>query len=91
MDSHDIGRNRGGIKNALRQITAHTTVIGIASDFLFPTSEQKFIADHIPGANYYEIESILGHDGFLTESKNVSKIIFHALNNKPNTTYLKVS
>ncbi len=29
MDSHDVGRNRGGVENALKKITARTLVIGI--------------------------------------------------------------
>ena len=38
MDSHDVGRNRGGVENALKRITAKTLVIGIKSDVLYPIS-----------------------------------------------------
>lgn len=75
MDSHNVGRNRGGINQALQQITAKTIVLGITSDILFPTSEQKQIADGIPYAEYIEINSLLGHDGFLTELDKVSNVI----------------
>src|SRR5690606_9523832 len=44
MDSHHVGRSRGGVKNSLKLIKAKTLVIGISSDFLFPVSEQKFLA-----------------------------------------------
>ncbi len=90
MDSHNVGRNRGGIGKALASIKSKTTVIGIDSDFLFPVSEQKLIAAHIPNASYFEISSKLGHDGFLTESTNVSSIIEEALNLFAKHTYLKV-
>ena len=91
MDSHNVGRNRGGIKLALSTIKSKTIIIGIDSDFLFPTSEQKILAHLIPNASYQEISSDLGHDGFLTESKTVSKIIKKVLYPDTEKSYLKVS
>jgi homoserine O-acetyltransferase len=75
MDSHHIGRGRGSIEAALRNISAKTLVIGISSDILFPPEEQKYLATHIRGAAYAEIDSFYGHDGFLIETKTISKII----------------
>ncbi len=75
MDSHDIGRGRGGIRAALGSISAKATVIGISSDVLFPTEEQRLIARHIPRGQYVEIDSGYGHDGFLVESRRISEII----------------
>jgi len=49
MDSHNVGRGRGSIEQALSSITAKTLVIGIKSDFLFPVNEQQLLAQHIPG------------------------------------------
>jgi homoserine O-acetyltransferase/O-succinyltransferase len=68
MDSHNVGRNRGSVIEALKQVKAKTLVIGISSDLLFPPSEQKFLAEKIPGALYLEIDSFYGHDGFLIET-----------------------
>ena len=68
MDSHNVGRNRASISDALKSITAKTLVIGISSDLLFPPSEQKFLAEKIPNASYLEIDSFYGHDGFLIET-----------------------
>lgn len=67
MDSHYVGRNRGGIENALSTISAKTLIIGIASDILFPLDEQKKLWLHIPKSKLKTIESIYGHDGFLIE------------------------
>lgn len=75
MDSHHVGRNRGGIENALHQIKAKTLVIGISSDLLFPVEEQKFLAKHIPNAIYTEIDSLYGHDGFLIETEKITNEI----------------
>ena len=90
MDSHNVGRNRGGMEVALSSIKSKTIVIGIDSDFLFPTSEQKILAHLIPDASYREISSNLGHDGFLTENKTVSKIIKKVLSPDARKSYLKV-
>lgn len=81
MDSHNVGRGRGGLDQALGAVLAHTTVIGIDSDILFPVREQKLLAEKISNANYFELSSDLGHDGFLTESAAVSSIIAKVINN----------
>ncbi len=75
MDSHNVGRNRGSILNALAQVKARTLVVGIRSDILFPPSEQQFLARHIPDAAYEEIDSLYGHDGFLIEFRPLTGII----------------
>ena len=75
VDSHNVGRGRGGVEKALSGIKAHTTVVGIDSDALFPVCEQKRIAAAIPGAGYYEITSKFGHDGFLLEYEQLTEII----------------
>ncbi len=81
-DTHNVGRGRGGKKNALKRIKAKTLSIGISSDLLFPVYEQKFVADNIEGASYTEIESLYGHDGFLVETEIISTIIRNFYNNK---------
>ncbi|NJL12360.1 MAG: homoserine O-acetyltransferase [Microscillaceae bacterium] len=73
MDSHHLGRYRGGLEAALRRIEAQTLVVGIASDLLFPVSEQQYLAAHIPQAKYLEIDSPYGHDGFLIEFEKISQ------------------
>ncbi len=76
MDSHNVARNRAETKElALKQIKANTLVIGLTTDILFPLAEQKFLSKNIPGANYAEIDSSFGHDGFLIETEKLSKII----------------
>lgn len=76
MDSHNVARNRADTKEqALTLIKAKTLVIGVATDILFPTSEQKYLAKHITDANYSEIDSDFGHDGFLIETQKLTKVI----------------
>jgi homoserine O-acetyltransferase len=75
MDSHNVGRNRESIEAALKKITAKTLVVGIESDILFPLSEQKLLAKHIPKAKLEVMSSIYGHDGFLVEFDQLKNII----------------
>lgn len=75
MDSHDVGRNRGGAMAALNRIKAQTLIIGIQSDVLFPVEEQRFLARYIPQAELTEIDSLYGHDGFLVENELMTKTI----------------
>lgn len=74
MDSHHLGRARGGqTEIVLKNIRHKTLIIGISSDILCPVQEQQFIAGHMPDATYVEIDSAYGHDGFMLESKVISK------------------
>ncbi|GAA4014212.1 homoserine O-acetyltransferase [Hymenobacter fastidiosus] len=75
MDSHHVGRNRSGVEAALRRIQARTLVIGISSDVLFPPAEQQLLARHIPGAQYAEMDSGFGHDGFLIETAQITHLL----------------
>jgi homoserine O-acetyltransferase len=79
MDSHDVGRGRNGIQNALSQIKAKTVVIGISSDILFPVSEQKTLNKFIPQSKLFVIDSVYGHDGFLIETEKLSEILKNEL------------
>jgi homoserine O-acetyltransferase/O-succinyltransferase len=75
MDSHNVGRNRGGVSSALKQVKAKTLVVGISSDQLFPVGEQQYLAASIPNARYVEIDSDFGHDGFLIETDELTAAI----------------
>jgi homoserine O-acetyltransferase/O-succinyltransferase len=84
MDSHHVGRNRPGVKEALSRIRSRTLCIGITTDILFPVNEQIFLSENIPGSVYKEIDSIFGHDGFLIETEKIGAIIdeFYKLEKK---------
>jgi homoserine O-acetyltransferase/O-succinyltransferase len=80
LDSHHVGRNRGGVESALAGIKAKTIAVGISSDLLFPPNEQKLIAQFVPDSSYFEIDSFYGHDGFLIEVEALTKIIKPIIN-----------
>lgn len=76
MDSHHLGRGRGGdLIKVLQSILQPTLIIGIRSDILCPLDEQSFMADHIPNAKIIEIDSAYGHDGFIIETAQITKFL----------------
>ncbi|MEW1642618.1 homoserine O-acetyltransferase [Streptomyces sp. NPDC091219] len=76
MNSHDIGRDRGGTRAALRRVTARTLVAGVDSDRLYPPYQQAELAAGIPSADGPRvIGSPYGHDGFLIETEQVASLV----------------
>jgi homoserine O-acetyltransferase len=84
MNSHDVGRGRGSVEQALASIKAKSLVVGIDSDRLFPIEDQQRIADSIGGeligGKLQIIESAYGHDGFLIEKHIVGPLLTELLN-----------
>ena len=82
VDSHNIARGRGGIKEALRQIEARTLIVAISSDILFPPEAHEPLREHIANNSYHLIESEFGHDGFLVEHEKLNTIIENFIKNR---------
>ncbi len=86
MDTHDIGRDRGGIVEALRRLAVYgtrLTGVGIEGDILFGTNQVQDLVDAANQAGmdtaYREIHSTKGHDAFLVEWDQVSHCLADAL------------
>jgi homoserine O-acetyltransferase/O-succinyltransferase len=76
LNSHDVGRGRGGVRRALRGCPVPVVVGGITSDRLYPLRLQEELAKLLPGcAELQVVDSIYGHDGFLVESEAVGDLI----------------
>ena len=71
MNSHDVGRGRGGIAAALDRIEARSLVLGIDSDRYFSLEGQVEIAARlrrsVHGPEPVLVRSEYGHDAFLIE------------------------
>ncbi len=75
MDTHDLGRDRGSVADALRSIEQPALVVGIDSDLLYPLVEQEEIAQHLADSTFVPISSPHGHDGFLIEQKPLASAL----------------
>lgn len=80
MNSHDIGRERGGVVKALASVKVPVVVVSIDTDRLFVPRLQVEISELVPTAELpIVISSEFGHDGFLVESEAMGAAIRHAL------------
>jgi homoserine O-acetyltransferase/O-succinyltransferase len=63
----------------IRQITAKVSLVGISSDWLFPASDVRNLAErfskHGVKTDYYEIVSDDGHDAFLSDIAETSRVL----------------
>lgn len=75
MNSHDIGRARGGVQAALNAIAQPALVISLEGDQLYSFDEQAQLAGHMPDARHELIPTRYGHDGFLIETEAVAAIL----------------
>lgn len=75
FDTHNAGRGRGGLRAALSRISAPTLVVGLGTDIIFTPGEMRALASMIPHAEYRQIESPFGHDGFLVEADQLNDIL----------------
>lgn len=75
VDTHNVGRGRGGVDAALKRISAKTLAIGIDSDILFPVDESRRLAEGVQAGALEVISSNFGHDGFLLEYEQIAAAI----------------
>lgn len=68
MDSHDLGRGRGGIEAALAAIEVPALIVGSKSDVLYTPAEQRELAQHLPRSELAILDSPHGHDAFLIDT-----------------------
>jgi homoserine O-acetyltransferase len=86
MDTHDIGRDRGDVVDALRRLAVYgtrLTGVGIEGDILFGTNQVQDLVEAARSAGmdsaYREIHSDKGHDAFLVEWDQVATFLAEAL------------
>ncbi|HYW33457.1 MAG TPA: alpha/beta fold hydrolase [Gemmatimonas sp.] len=78
MDTHDVGRGRGGVAAALAPVSGRLTGVGVNGDLLYPAEAVRGWADAVH-ARYEAVDSVHGHDAFLLETSRVSAIVRQAI------------
>jgi homoserine O-acetyltransferase len=89
MHTHDLARGRGEQSSVFAGLTQPALVVSVSSDTLYPPHEQVELAKLLPNARYEVLESINGHDGFLIETDELSKIIARFRVSRARTLSLK--
>ena len=75
MDSHDVGRGRGGVAAALAGVQQPVLVVSIPSDVLYPPAEQEELVRLLPQGQLATLESHHGHDAFLIDVEQLDAIV----------------
>ena len=79
MDIFDPIRGHESPFAAYARITAHLTLVGISTDWLFPPEDIRSLAAIIKAAgarcDYREMASIHGHDAFLAEPEQLVRLL----------------
>jgi homoserine O-acetyltransferase len=82
MDTHDVGRDRGGQRAALERLArsgVRLVGVGIEGDILFGPDQVRALVDAAAGAGveatYWELRSVKGHDAFLVEWDQLTEIL----------------
>jgi homoserine O-acetyltransferase len=80
MDWFDIAEHGDSISDGMSKIDVKKAlVVGVTTDILFPSRQQKEIAD-VMRADYVEIDSVNGHDAFLIDDEHFSPVVKNFLN-----------
>ncbi len=86
MDTHDVGRARGGRDAALGRLArsgVRLVGVGIEGDILFGPDQVRALVDAAAGtgvdAAYWELRSVKGHDAFLVEWEQLGEVLDGAL------------
>jgi homoserine O-acetyltransferase/O-succinyltransferase len=71
LDLYDLGHGYASYKAALARIEAKVLVVGVTSDILYPAAQQIELVQTLKSlgvrAEYAEVDSPHGHDGFLID------------------------
>jgi homoserine O-acetyltransferase len=85
MDYFDLAAEYGGdLKAAFAEVKAHFLITSFTSDWLFPTAENRLVAEALKAAGveveFREIASTKGHDAFLLEEPELFAAVRAFLN-----------
>ncbi|MBB3115597.1 Homoserine O-acetyltransferase [Corynebacterium bovis DSM 20582 = CIP 54.80] len=76
LNRHDVGRGRGGMNAALGASQVPTTVVGVDTDILYPYHQQEHLSRNLGDfIGLSRITSPTGHDGFLTEGRQMDMVL----------------
>src|SRR6185295_14404142 len=78
-DRLSIGDDAGGVREALKNVTAETIVVGVPGDMLFPWALQVELHRALQAAgadsSLWKLESLYGHDAFLADQDRLADLL----------------
>ncbi len=92
MDHFDLAQNHKSLKQALKDTFTRYLIVAFTSDWLFPVYQSKEIVrslqSNLCDVTYCEIESAYGHDAFLLEIEELTRMLENFLKNSFGGTIL---
>jgi homoserine O-acetyltransferase/O-succinyltransferase len=86
MDYFDLASEYGSLKNAFRKNEGRFLVVAFTSDWLFPPFQSQEIVNALleegKDVSYCLIDSPCGHDAFLLEFKQITRLIRNFLGSR---------
>ena len=83
MDTFDLALGYASEEQALRRVRARVLLVGISSDWLFPTADVRALVGRLRAAGvhsrYLELASEHGHDSFLADTHLLAPLLTAAL------------
>lgn len=80
VNTHDVGRGRGGVRQALARYEGEALILAIDSDRLYPVSNAQALAAALPRSGGVTLlHSEIGHDGFLVDSPDMARAVSQLL------------
>ena len=85
LDFYDLSAERGVLVEVFREMPADTRflIIAFSSDWLYPPYQSKEVVHALKGngldCTYLEMTSPHGHDAFLLENKDLTRVVWHFL------------
>jgi homoserine O-acetyltransferase/O-succinyltransferase len=85
LDYFDLSEGRGVLVEAFRELPSDMRflIIAFSSDWLYPPYQSKEIVHALKGngldCTYLEMRSSHGHDAFLLENKDLTRVVWHFL------------
>ncbi len=79
MDRYDAAAKYGSLDEVCRRITSRLLLVSISGDWLFSEEQSRVIASGMlrqgKSVAYAHLDIKVGHDGFLTHTKELSKVM----------------
>ncbi|GAC1402443.1 MAG: homoserine O-acetyltransferase [Ktedonobacteraceae bacterium] len=80
MDLYDVSEGYPSLESILGRISAKALFVGIRSDFLFPATHVRWLAEKVNASGgdstYVELDSPHGHDAFLKEWSQMTDALY---------------
>ena len=79
MDRYDAAEKYGSLLEMCRRITSRLLIVSISGDWLFSEDQSRALATNMllagRSVSYAHLDIKVGHDGFLTHTKELSKVL----------------